>query len=204
MIDIHSHILPEQDDGSKSLEESVEMLVMARASGTTDIVATPHANSEFRFDPAEVEQKIAQLQKAVGGLPRIHYGCDFHLTPENIEDALGSPGKYSINHRGYLLVEFADTFIPKATSQIFERMLDADLHPIITHPERNALLQKRLPDLESWVEMGCLIQVTASPIESGDLRVYGAHEARRSHCFDDRESLGKLSGGLRKFTARRI
>lgn len=164
MTDIHSHILPDQDDGSESLEQSVEMLVMARAAGTTDIVASPHANSEYRFDPIVVEAKIAELQEAIGDLPRIHYGCDFHLTPENIEDALRNPGKYSIDHRGYLLVEFADTFIPKTTNQIFDRMLDAGLFPIITHPERNALLQKRLSDLETWVEMGCFIQVTAQSV----------------------------------------
>ena len=60
-----------------------------------------------------VEQKIGELQAAVGDAPRIHYGCDFHLTLENIEDAVRSPGKYSINHRGYLLVEFSDFLIPK-------------------------------------------------------------------------------------------
>lgn len=189
MIDIHSHILPVQDDGSKSLEESVQMLVMARAAGTTDIVASPHNNPDFRFYPDEVEDKIAALQAAIGDLPRIHYGCDFHLTPENIDDALRSPAKYSINHRGYLLVEFADAYIPKATSQIFERMLDADLLPIITHPERNALLQQKLPDLEGWVEMGCYIQVTAQSV----LGNFGKRAKAFSHTL--------LSRGLVHFLA---
>ena len=61
MIDIHSHILPGLDDGSKSLEESVAMLRMAAAAGTTDIVASPHANQEYEFDPLVVEQKISEL-----------------------------------------------------------------------------------------------------------------------------------------------
>src|SRR5437588_4823004 len=104
MIDIHSHILPGLDDGSHSPEESAAMVRMAADAGTTDIVATPHANQEYAFDPGIVEQKIADLQAAIGGTPRIHYGCDFHLTLENIDDALRFPGKYSINHRGYLLV----------------------------------------------------------------------------------------------------
>src|SRR5450755_2798786 len=102
MIDIHSHILPGLDDGSKSLEESVEML----------------------------------RQAAAGDAPRIHYGCDFHLTLENIDDALRSPEKYSIDHRGYLLVEFSDFLIPKTTSEIFARLIGAGLRPIVTHPER--------------------------------------------------------------------
>ena len=154
MIDIHSHILPGLDDGSKSLDESVDMLTQASAAGTTDIVASPHANQEYKFDPLVVEQKIGELQAAAGDAPQIHYGCDFHLTLENIEDALRFPGKYSINHRGYLLVEFSDFLIPKTTEEIFARMMNAGLRPIVTHPERNQLLQCRMAELESGWRRG--------------------------------------------------
>ena len=164
MIDIHSHILPGLDDGSKSLEESVEMLRQAAAAGTTDIVASPHANQDYAFDPLVVERKIGELQAAVGDAPRIHYGCDFHLTLENIDDALRSPGKYSIDHRGYLLVEFSDFLIPKTTDRIFASMMSAGLRPIVTHPERNQLLQRRLPELEAWVAQGAHLQVTAQSL----------------------------------------
>jgi protein-tyrosine phosphatase len=164
MIDIHSHILPNLDDGSKSLEESVAMLRMAAAAGTTDIVASPHANQEYAFDPQVVERKIGELRAAAGDIPEIHYGCDFHLTLENIEDALRFPGKYSINHRGYLLVEFSDFLIPKTTGELFARMMRAGLRPIVTHPERNQLLQRRLPELEAWVAQGAHVQVTAQSL----------------------------------------
>jgi len=164
MIDIHSHILPAQDDGSDSVETSLAMLQMAAHAGTTDIVATPHANPEYQFDPPQVLAKIAELQRLAGETPRIHYGCDFHLTPENIDDSLRHPDKYSINHRGYLLVEFSDAFIPKSTTDIFGAMLDAGIHPIITHPERNPLLRKRFEDLEDWVRRGCSLQVTAQSL----------------------------------------
>jgi protein-tyrosine phosphatase len=189
LIDIHSHILPGLDDGSQSLENSIEMLRMASAAGTTDIVATPHANSEFAFRQDEVEAKIVELRQAAGDTPRIHYGCDFHLTPENIEESLRSPGKYSINHQGYLMVEFADTFIPKATADIFGRMLSVGLYPVVTHPERNALLQKKLPDLEAWVEMGCYLQVTAQSVLGG----FGRHAKEFSEIL--------LSRGLVHFLA---
>jgi protein-tyrosine phosphatase len=164
MIDIHSHILPGLDDGSKSLEESIAMLRMAAAAGTTDIVASPHANQDYAFDPMVVEQKIGELQAAAGDSPRIHFGCDFHLTLENIEDCLRAPGKYSINHRGYILVEFSDFHIPKTTDEIFARMMRAGMRPIVTHPERNQLLQRRMPELEAWVAQGAHLQVTAQSL----------------------------------------
>jgi len=164
MVDIHSHILPEQDDGARTFDVALSMVRMAAVAGTTDIVASPHANSQFVFQPEVVEQKIAALQRAAGDALKIHYGCDFHLTPENIEDAIAAPGKYSIDHKGYLLVEFADNMVPKTMDSIFSRMLKAGLQPIVTHPERNPLLQKQLPELERWVNQGCLIQVTAQSL----------------------------------------
>lgn len=164
MIDIHSHILTGLDDGARSFEESFEMVRMAQAAGTTDIVASPHSNDDYQFDPAVVEAKIAELQAAAGESPAIHYGCDFHLNMENIEDALRFPRKYSIDHGGYLLVEFSDFLIPKTTTEIFAALIGAGLRPIITHPERNRLLRSRIADLESWVEQGCLIQVTGQSL----------------------------------------
>jgi protein-tyrosine phosphatase len=162
MIDIHSHILPGLDDGARQLEESVAMLRMAAAAGTTDIVASPHANLEFSFDPAVVEALIAEVQAAAGDTVKIHYGCDLHLTMENILDALSRPEKYSINHNGYLLVEFSDFLIPKTSGDFFVQMLAGGLRPVVTHPERNPLLQRRLRTIEEWVNMGCLMQVTAA------------------------------------------
>jgi protein-tyrosine phosphatase len=149
------------DDGAKTLEESVAMLRLAAGNGTTDIVASPHANLEFHFDPEIVASKIAELSSAVNGAIRIHAGCDFHLSFDNIQDSLQHPAKYAINHRRYVLVEFSDLLIPKTTDDVFYQMQAAGMIPIITHPERNMLLQKRLDKLEVWVESGCLLQVTA-------------------------------------------
>lgn len=162
MVDIHSHILPGIDDGSPDLDESLAMLRIARESGTTDIVATPHANLEFSYQPAVVEEKIVQLREAAGELPRIHRGCDFHLSFDNVEDALANPSKYTINQKRYLLVEFNDLVIFNTTNEVFDRMMHAGMIPVITHPERNWLLQQRIEQLAKWVESGCLLQVTAN------------------------------------------
>ena len=148
------------DDGSKSLEQSIEMLRAAAEAGTADIVASPHANNEFKFDPDVVAAKLEELRAATAGLIRIHTGCDFHLSYDNIQDALQHPSKYAINHKNYVLVEFSDLLIPKTTDDVFYQMQDAGMIPIITHPERNMLLQKRLDKLEEWAGNGCLLQVT--------------------------------------------
>jgi len=164
MIDIHAHILPGLDDGPATLEESLAMLRVAADAGTTDIVATPHASLTFGFDEQRVAAKLAELRAASGPAPRIHSGCDFHLTFDNVQDALNHPGKYTINRRGYLLVELSDLMILKNIDDIFARLRLAGITPVITHPERNWLLQQRLDQLAGWVESGCALQITAQSL----------------------------------------
>lgn len=164
MVDIHSHILPGLDDGSPDLETSLAMLRMAAAGGTTDIVASPHANHEYAFQPAAVREKLDTLQSAAGDLIRLHTACDFHLEFDNIQDALANPAKYTINHHRYLLVEFPEIFQTQAMSGALETLIQAGLVPILTHPERNYQLRDMTPLVRQWVEAGCLVQVTAQSL----------------------------------------
>jgi protein-tyrosine phosphatase len=164
LIDIHSHVLPGIDDGASSLDVSLAMLRLAGKHGTTDIVATPHANLEYQFRPDRIAELWRELQASNDSGVAVHLGCDFHLAYENIEDALRHPRKYTIAGGAYLLVEFSDLIILKTTGQIFSDLLGHGMRPVITHPERNLLLQKRVDDLRDWVGMGCGIQVTAQSL----------------------------------------
>ncbi len=140
------------------------MLRLAAQHGTTDLVATPHANLEYRFEPARIAALAAELRLRDSSGIRLYLGCDFHLAYENLEDAFRHPRKYTIAQGPYLLVEFSDLLILKTTSEIFASLLAAGMIPVITHPERNLLLQQRLEDLRRWVDQGCGIQVTAQSL----------------------------------------
>lgn len=140
------------------------MLRMAAEHGTTAIVATPHANLQYRYDPETIAERIARLREAANGVIEIHTGCDFHLSYENIQDAIENPCKYTINQNNYLLVEFSDLLIFRNTQEIFERLAGAGMIPVITHPERNALLRQRLEQIETWVAAGATVQITAQSL----------------------------------------
>jgi len=160
MIDIHSHVLPGLDDGAHSIDESLEMLRLAAASGTTDIVATPHANAEFSFDHARVKQSFSEIAGQSRSFISLHLGCDFHLSYENVSDAVNNAAKYTINNTRYLLVELPDLITPSTVRQGLRQLISADLKPVITHPERNPSLQCKLDELTHWITDGCLVQVT--------------------------------------------
>lgn len=167
MVDIHSHILWGMDDGATTFDDSLAMLRLAYQTGTTDIVATPHANFEFTYRLDLIAERIQQLQSAVGDSPRIHRGCDFHLRLDNIQDALIDHRKYTINSGRYLMVELADLFIVPTMHEVLRQFVSHGIVPVITHPERNPVLQRSPEVLERWIGQGCLAQVTAQSI-TGD------------------------------------
>ncbi len=167
MIDIHSHLLPGLDDGSPNLEESLAMVRLAAESGTTDIVASPHASLEYTFDPDVVEQKIAEVSSACQAVIRIHYGCDFHLHYDNVQDALLNPSKYTIDHKNAILVEIPEFLTVKVAGEVLGRLCAAGMIPIITHPERHALLSQCTDALLAWIGQGCRIQVTGQSLLGG-------------------------------------
>ena len=155
------------DDGARTIDDSLAMVRMAAEHGTTDLVATPHANLEFKFQPEVIAERIEQVRQASGGVLRLYTGCDFHLSYDNIQDSIEHPRKYTINQQRYLLVEFSELLIFKNTEDIFARLRDAGMVPIVTHPERNGLLRQRIENIAKWVDQGARMQVTAQSVTGG-------------------------------------
>jgi len=167
VIDIHCHILADVDDGPKSWDVAEEMCRMAAADGIEHIVATPHANERYPYDRKFLNAELARLQQRVGAAPRLSLGCDFHLSYENFQQVLRTPELYTIDGGHYLLVELSNYSIPAQVDECFTQLGDRSITPVITHPERNPILQQDLPRVLRWVELGCAIQVTASAL-TGD------------------------------------
>jgi protein-tyrosine phosphatase len=164
MVDLHCHILPGMDDGAKTMEDSLAMAEMAIADGTTHLVATPHASSEYPFDFDQVRRLRELLQEKIGDRLKLATGCDFHLNPENLAALRQDPPRFCINQKDYLLVEFNEFSIPPVMDQMLHELQLAGLHPIVTHPERNAILRSGPERLAKWVQQGCFSQVTGGSL----------------------------------------
>jgi protein-tyrosine phosphatase len=160
-VDIHCHILPGLDDGPEELESSIEMAQVASACGTTDLVATPHSNYQWGYEVDRIEQLLGELRQVTGNVPHLTRGCDFHLSYENIQDALVHPRKYSINGGRYLLVEFPDFFNIDAMETALNQLIGVGLVPVLTHPERNPVFQQNREVIPRYIRLGCIVQITA-------------------------------------------
>lgn len=164
MVDIHCHILPGVDDGAKDWDVAEEMCRIAAADGVTHIVASPHANDEYVYDRGLLRGKLTKLQAIAGEWPMLTLGCDFHFSYENVRAALSDATQFTIGHSQYLLVEFSDFALSLPMRDTLVRLRNNGVMPIVTHPERNLLMQRNPDLILKLLELGCLVQVTASSL----------------------------------------
>ncbi|NBD27153.1 tyrosine-protein phosphatase [Paenibacillus glycinis] len=169
MIDMHIHILPGVDDGAKNLEESVAMARIAYADGIRDIVVTPHFNGTFLTTADIVHRKVEELQTELdrqGVGIRLHPGNEVRLENRAFFDEhwrkrsfayLGTPG-------AYLLFEERWTDYDADTPEIVQRLRDADITPVLAHPERHFFFRENPEPLMRLLELGVWTQVSADSL----------------------------------------
>ncbi len=171
MIDLHSHILPDLDDGASSWEEAVQMCSAAFQDGTRTMVATPHVfNGIYSPKSEQIEEKISELKNRLfleGIDLEIVQGAEVHVRPD-LPLLMSEDPILTFNGKGrYFLLEFPHSVIPPNADQFIFKLMTQNLIPVIAHPERNLSVQSRPEILEPLVKQGALTQVTAMSFTGG-------------------------------------
>jgi protein-tyrosine phosphatase len=172
MIDFHNHIIPNLDDGSKSVDISLDMLKEAQAQGITDIVNTVHyqhpkmekKDTSYKFIINEINkfQKIAYDNNIN---IKIHPASEVFFK-FNLTEILDNPITTFGNGK-YMLIEFQRLSFPKGyEDEIFKIQLKG-ITPIIAHPERYRGIQKDINLAKEWIDRGYLIQIDCASIIGG-------------------------------------
>lgn len=158
MIDLHSHILPELDDGARELDEALHMARLAVESGVSHMVATPHRmDSGARTVTAAVEF-LRQALQAVRIPLKLYPGMEIFGTMDTAR-LLREGRLLTLNHSRYPLIEFDFEGDGLIQTQILQSVIREGYCPVVAHPERYVYIQQQPELLNEWVRMGCLLQV---------------------------------------------
>ena len=174
-IDIHCHVLYGIDDGSKSLEESIEILNQYKEMGYKEIVVTPHyiENSKYIANNKEKEKLLKTLKSKIKGI-KLYIGNEVFIN-NNLEELLKKEEISTLNNSRYLLIEFPmNQKLKTITDTIYELKIKGII-PIIAHPERYEYVKKDINIVDEWINEGALLQANYGSI----VGVYG-NKAKRT------------------------
>lgn len=165
MIDIHSHLLYEVDDGAKSYEESVQMLRDARKQGIYAMILTPHyRHGMFAYPNEKIREHFVRLQRPAVELGvMLFLGTEHHVNSQMVE-YIKSGRCRTLAGTSYVLAEYkSETEFTYIKSSV-EELVFAGYIPIIAHVERYDCMRENLEYAQVLRQMGALLQVNAGAV----------------------------------------
>lgn len=161
-IDIHSHILPGIDDGSKSVEMSIELLTKMKGYGITNFVFTPHVlGNVWKNTPSTIEKAFDKLQSAVSKSELSDVSMRFsaeYMLDENFEKILKNKDILTIKD-SYVLIEMSYLNPPINLYELLFEIQMAGYKPILAHPERYNFIHQNFDEYYKLKDAGCKFQV---------------------------------------------
>ncbi len=181
IVDFHSHLIPGVDDGSMSVQQSLDSLAAFAAQGVTTVVTTPHFDASLTRDPALLERRLGQFDRAwallteaaakVSGLPLLQRGAEVMLDEPDVD--LSDP-RIRLAGGPFVLCEFPGLRLPPNAEWGVQNLVRRGWRPIVAHPERYRNLDAELGALARLRAAGAVFQMN-----SGSLLGHYGEEAER-------------------------
>ena len=164
MIDFHAHILPNIDDGSTSMEESINLIKEAEQAGFTGIISTSHyLQNYYECDEKERRHLLAELANQVkvadaeAEMPKLYLGSEIYISTDIVE-LLKEEKASTINGTNYVLFELPMNSKPLFVKEVVYKLIENGYNPIIAHPERYSYVKENIEFVRELKNMGALFQ----------------------------------------------
>lgn len=170
LADIHTHILPGMDDGAKTAEESIRLLVKLSRQGVTDVVFTPHFDISKESVEAFCQRRQESFELLCHELKLIGYGenLSLHLGAEVMYDpnlVYADIEKLRIGNTSYLLMELTGSH-PFNLDNTLNYVFSKGMIPVLAHIERYNYLCTDAEFIERLIDDGVVMQCNASALFS--------------------------------------
>lgn len=168
MIDIHSHLIYGVDDGSKTIEESLDILNNLSKNGVTDIIFTPHYITDTNYVSSKTNNifKFYELKREIkkqGIDINIYLGNEIYIDP-NILELIKQNEMCSLNNSEYILIELPMSGNYPDYQEIIKELMNIGFKVVLAHPERYTTFQKDFNKIKEMVDMGVLLQCNIDSI----------------------------------------
>lgn len=166
MVDLHCHLLPGIDDGSKNMEISLRLASEAVENGVTHALLTPHhMNGRYVNHKQDVIKRTVEFRQQLQehNIPlTVFPGQEVRINGQLIDALDKDDILFADEDNRYLMLEFPDDDVPHYTNQMIFELQQRGITPIIVHPERNTKIMAHPELLYQLFQKGCLSQITAS------------------------------------------
>ncbi len=163
MIDIHSHVLFDVDDGATTIEDSIALLKQAKEVGYTDIVCSSHFYTG-RFENENYNKNFEILKEKIKTLGigiNIHKGNEIYLSADVFE-------KFekinTINGTDYILVEFKKGLLYPVYKSFLEKVIELGYIPVLAHIERYPFI--KFEEFKELYSLGVIFQMNIKTVEA--------------------------------------
>jgi protein-tyrosine phosphatase len=163
VIDLHSHLLPAVDDGSRTVEQSVKVLFDMARQGVTDVCLTPHLQSgraEAGPPPAH-NRAFDALRAQAPQMPRLHRGAEI-MMDRPIARPVALARNVTLGGTRYILVEFPRLVAYDTVSNALSQVVELGLVPILAHPERYSCCS--VEAVRHWRSLGARTQIDSTTL----------------------------------------
>lgn len=161
MIDFHCHILPMIDDGSRSIDETIEMLKEAKEAGFDKIITTSHFIEGFynvtSSSRDEIINAIKSKIKSIGIDIELYNGAEAYAEPD-LANLFKKGIIPTLANSKYILFEFPMNEKIIYDEDLIKSLKESGYIPVIAHPERYGYVQENIKIASKWYENGALFQ----------------------------------------------
>ncbi len=166
-VDIHSHLVPDVDDGARGVDGALAAIGRLMETGTRRIITTPHLDASLHEEPGQLEARIEEVRAAfdllrdaaIPTLPDLDLRLGFEVMLDSPDLDFGDP-RLRLGGTRFALVEWPGMHIPPMGSgAILRRMIASGVRPVIAHPERYREMEERFDVAREWVGEGALLQI---------------------------------------------
>lgn len=166
-VDIHSHLIPGIDDGSRNMDETIAMLAKFESLGYRKVITTPHIISDYYKNTPEIirsgldnVRNVAStlgLKIAIDAAAEYYFDETFLSKIENNEEILTFGDKY-------VLFEFSFMDRPVQEEKLFFELQSRGFVPVVAHFERYLFLKGNIEEAFKWREQGVKIQLNLNSL----------------------------------------